>query len=309
MRPGLAVIVLMLVLSACASGTSRPAPKPSNIALGVACHIGGQTSCGRVGVAVWLPRAADQVTARLFTRSVQLSTTHSGSGRYGYRRYWSGFAKVALAQLHPPDHHQLGKLDRRDLTNRLSLGWLGLATPSQVWVHSGTLAQASRPDPGAFQLRMFLVTRRRSIAVAGALAGLALLAASASGSSRASGKTTPHGFLLTALAGVGTVYWRSRCASEYSLGFHVSSTGTTTGITFRSGHRVLRRTVQPGYSTIWSPFRNSRRQWLSTVSGGEAETIYAKVAVRFNEAHSLPNCYAYAPPRVSLTLYGRDHFG
>lgn len=152
-----------------------------------------------------------------------------------------------------------------------------------------------------------LVTMRRSIAVAGLLAGLALLASSAGGSATASGSTRPHGFLLTALAGTGTVYWRSRCPSEYSLGFHVPLTnGATTLVTFRSGHRVLRRTVQPGHST-WSPFRKNRSQWLSTVTGGEAETIYAKVAVRFNEAHSLPNCFSYAPPRLSVILYGGGH--
>jgi|SRR5579884_535039 len=152
-----------------------------------------------------------------------------------------------------------------------------------------------------------LVRMRRSIAVPGVLAGLALLASSASGSATASGKTRPHGFLLTALAGTGTIYWRARCPSEYSLGFHVPlRNGATTFVTFRSGQRVLRRTVQPGHST-WSPFRKTRSQRLSTVTGGEAETIYAKVAVRFNEAHSLPNCFAYAPPRVSVTLYGGGH--
>lgn len=148
---------------------------------------------------------------------------------------------------------------------------------------------------------------RRCIALLGAaLACLAVIAPSAAGSS-ANSTTRPHTFRLTTLAGVGTVYWRGCGKNEYSLGFRASSTGTTTAITFRAGHRVLRRTVQPGYPTVWSEFRN-RKQSLSTVSGGEAETIYAKVVVLFNEAHSLPNCFAYAPPRFTVTLYGRNHF-
>jgi hypothetical protein len=113
--------------------------------------------------------------------------------------------------------------------------------------------------------------------------------------------------LLTALADTGTVYWRARCPSEYSLGFHVPfSTGATTVVSFRWGQHVLHRTVQPGHST-WSPFRKNKRQWLSTGTGSEAETIIAKLAVRFNEPHSLFNCFPYAPPRLSLTLYGSRH--
>jgi hypothetical protein len=82
-----------------------------------------------------------------------------------------------------------------------------------------------------------------------------------------------------------TVYWRVRCPNEYSLGPHLIRLTATTGLTFRAGRRVLRRTVRPGDST-WFPFRKDTRQRLSAVTGGEAETIYAKVAVRFNQAHS-----------------------
>lgn len=71
--------------------------------------------------------------------------------------------------------------------------------------------------------------------------------------------------------------------------------------------RVARwRTVQPGDST-WFPLLRNTRQRFSTVTGGEAESIYAEVAVRFNEAHSLPNCFLYAPPRLSVALYGVSH--
>jgi hypothetical protein len=98
------IIFSTLALSACAGGSSASAPRPSSIDLGVACRVGGQTSCGRVGLAVWLPRVADRVTARAFAQTVRLSTSHSGSGRYGYRRYWVGFAKVVPTQLHPAGH-------------------------------------------------------------------------------------------------------------------------------------------------------------------------------------------------------------
>ena len=154
--------------------------------------------------------------------------------------------------------------------------------------------------------RISLVRMRRTIPLLAAFACLALLAPSAGGSP-GSRMTPPRAFRLTTLAGVGTVYWRGCGKNEHSLGFRVSSMGTTTGITFRAGHRAERRTVQPGYSTIWSPFKD-RKQSLSTVSGGEAETIYTRVVVLFNEAHSLPNCFSYAPPRVTVTLNGRDHF-
>jgi len=102
MRACSVVLVLStLAVSACAGGSSVSPPRPSGIDLGVACRFGGQTSCGRVGVAVWLPRVADRVTARAFAQAVRLSTPHSGSGRYGHRRYWTGFAKVVPTRLDP----------------------------------------------------------------------------------------------------------------------------------------------------------------------------------------------------------------
>jgi hypothetical protein len=137
--------------------------------------------------------------------------------------------------------------------------------------------------------------------VAAGLAGFLFLASSAYGSSSAHGQAAPHRFVLTALADVGTVYWRVRCPNEYSLGLHLINLTATTDVTFRTGGHVLRPTVQPGEST-WFPLRKSLRQRLSTVTSSEAESIYARVAVRFNEARSLPNCFAYAPPRMSVAL-------
>jgi hypothetical protein len=113
--------------------------------------------------------------------------------------------------------------------------------------------------------------------------------------------------VLTALAEQGTVYWRPCSAKGWSLGFHLWNT-TTAGITFRAGALTMRRTLQPGEPTVWFPFTRNRVQRLVVVSGGEAETIYAHVKVEFDEPHSLANCWVYAPPRISVTLYGKDHF-
>jgi hypothetical protein len=101
------VVALLVVLAAAGttgiaagSGARSAPPEPSDVYVGVACHPSG-TSCGRVGVAVWLPRTADLVTARLLGSAVRLTTTHSGSGRYGFRRYWTGFRRVPARRVHP----------------------------------------------------------------------------------------------------------------------------------------------------------------------------------------------------------------
>jgi hypothetical protein len=113
-------------------------------------------------------------------------------------------------------------------------------------------------------------------------------------------------FVLTALADQGTVYWRPCTSQGWSLGFQLSGP-TTTEVTFRAGKLTRRRTLQPGPPTIWFPYARNRVQRLSVVSGGEEETIYSHVKVEFDEQHSLPSCFPYAPPRVSVTLYGKDH--
>jgi hypothetical protein len=142
--------------------------------------------------------------------------------------------------------------------------------------------------------------RPRIVLVPTAILALSLAAAPATAGERG------HAFVLTALADQGTVYWRPCTPKGWSLGFRIWNVATA-GVTFRAGS-IRRRTVQPGESTIWFPFSKSRVQRLSVVSGGEAETIYSRVKVEFNEPHSLPNCFPYAPPRVSVSLYGKDHF-
>lgn len=95
------VVLLAAVGLAPASRTrSPPAPSPSGVYLGVACHRSG-VACGRVGVAVWLPRAADHVEALVLGARVRLATTRAGSGRYGFRRYWTGFRRVPPRSVHP----------------------------------------------------------------------------------------------------------------------------------------------------------------------------------------------------------------
>jgi hypothetical protein len=97
-----AVVILAAVSTgiAAGSGTHSVPPAPSDVYLGVACHT-SDTNCGRVGVAVWLPRTADVVTARVLGSAVWLTTTHSGSGRYGFRRYWTGFHRFPARRVHP----------------------------------------------------------------------------------------------------------------------------------------------------------------------------------------------------------------
>jgi hypothetical protein len=98
---------LALVCSGCFGGASTadpPALRPSNMFLGVACHVGGETGCGRIGVAAWLPRAAKQVRATLFGRTITLSSSRAGSGRDASRRVWIGFVRVAPSRIEPGAH-------------------------------------------------------------------------------------------------------------------------------------------------------------------------------------------------------------
>ena len=121
-------------------------------------------------------------------------------------------------------------------------------------------------------------------------------------SAAASGRQKP--FVLTALADIGTVYWRydfSHRAPQWSLGVHVFATAATTGATYRAGGFKRQRTLQPGYPTTWFPFRRERRQSLAFVQGTEAGTLRAVVTVRFNHH----NYESYFPPRFSVELYPR----
>jgi len=106
MPRGKVPLTTLLLAAAVATGAATTdvgkAPAPSDVYLGLACRDGA-SPCGRVGVAVWLPRAVDRVEARLLGARVRLATSHAGSGRYGFRRYWTGFVPV------PPARAQAGR--------------------------------------------------------------------------------------------------------------------------------------------------------------------------------------------------------
>jgi hypothetical protein len=140
----------------------------------------------------------------------------------------------------------------------------------------------------------------RTIALVGAVVAAVLLLPSAA----ASGRQTPH--VLTALADIGTVYWRYDCvhysANEWSLGVRVFPTTATTAVTFSAGGlRVRRPAVQPGDRTMWFPFRRERKQSLSLVQATEPGTLRAHLTARFSRR----DCQSYFPPRLSVQLYPR----
>jgi hypothetical protein len=138
---------------------------------------------------------------------------------------------------------------------------------------------------------------RRAIAI-GVVAAAALLPAAA-----ASGRQKPH--VLTALADIGTVYWRYDCvhyrAAEWSVGVRIFPTSATTGVTYHAGRFERRLTLQPGYPKTWFPFRKERSQSLAFVQGTEAGTLRAQVLAKFGRR----GCQSYFPPRLSVQLYPR----
>ena len=69
--------------------------------LGVACRSENE-SCGRVGIAVWLPKRARAVSAMLLGQKVRLFTPRPAiSGKEGFRRFWEGYAHVAPSRVKP----------------------------------------------------------------------------------------------------------------------------------------------------------------------------------------------------------------
>jgi hypothetical protein len=118
-----------------------------------------------------------------------------------------------------------------------------------------------------------------------------------------SGRQKPY--VLTAVANIGTVYWRYDCvhyrSPEWSLGIQVFRNTATTIANFRGGNLRRRRTVQPGEPTLWFPFRRERVQSLSLVQATEPGTLRARVTVDWRGNH----CESYFPPRVSMQLQPR----
>jgi hypothetical protein len=133
------------------------------------------------------------------------------------------------------------------------------------------------------------------------LLGAVLLVVALLPGSAAGGRQKPY--VLTAVADVGTVYWRYDFVHyrtpRWSLGVRIFYTATT-GVTFRAGKLKLRRTLQPK-QLHWFPFTGSRAQSLSLIQATEPGTLRAAVTVRFTRR----NDQSYLPPRFSVQLYPR----
>jgi hypothetical protein len=139
--------------------------------------------------------------------------------------------------------------------------------------------------------------RTKALLLAVALAVALLLPSSA-----VSGKQKPY--VLTALANIGTVYWRYDFVHyrtpRWSLGVRIFYTATTR-VTYRAGKLKQRRTLQPR-QLHWFPFSGTRAQTLSLVQATEPGTLRSVVTVRFNRH----NYQSYFPPRFSVQLYPRS---
>jgi hypothetical protein len=112
-------------------------------------------------------------------------------------------------------------------------------------------------------------------------------------------------YVLTAIASIGTVYWRYDCVHyrrpEWSLGIRVFRDSATTTAVFHAGALAQRRTAEPTGRMLWFPFRRERLQSLSLVQATEPGTLRARVSVDWRGNH----CQSYFPPRVSMQLQPR----
>ena len=120
--------------------------------------------------------------------------------------------------------------------------------------------------------------------------------------SAASGRQKPY--VLTAVADIGTVYWRYDCvhfpSPEWSLGVQLFDTATTS-VTYRAGSVKQHRTLQPGDAVSWFRFRPQLRQQLSLVQATEPGTLRGHVLATFKRR----DCQSYSPPRLSVQLHPR----
>src|SRR5437870_4977306 len=69
--------------------------------IGVACPGPNVTTCGRIGVAVWLTRPATAVTAELAGARVRM---HAGGFGGQGPTYWEGYVHISPARLRLPAH-------------------------------------------------------------------------------------------------------------------------------------------------------------------------------------------------------------
>jgi hypothetical protein len=112
-------------------------------------------------------------------------------------------------------------------------------------------------------------------------------------------------YVLTALADIGTVYWRYDCvhfrSPEWSVGVRVFRDTATTSVTYRAAGLTRHRTAQPDGPTVWFRFRPQRLQSLSLVQFTEPGTLRGRVHAKFVRR----DCRPYFPPRFSVQLYPR----
>ena len=89
------MVELASLLAAASLGLAQPPY------LGIACRTPNGTTCGRIGVAVWLRRPARSVHAELLGKRVRLRA--GGLGGKG-PKYWQGFVRVDPRVLDLPAH-------------------------------------------------------------------------------------------------------------------------------------------------------------------------------------------------------------
>ena len=135
-----------------------------------------------------------------------------------------------------------------------------------------------------------------------AVASVALAAST----SLASG-AAPKSYLLVALPSLGSVTWRCGPTGDtWGLGYREFWASATTGVTLRTGGRIVaRRTVNP-HQLVRFPLLRSARQRLSFVQSTEPGTLRAEVRVDFrSRGPGYANCAAYMPPRVTVEVFSR----
>jgi hypothetical protein len=105
--------------------------------IGVACPGPNVTTCGRVGIAIWLTRPARGVTAELAGARVRL---HAGGFGGQGPTYWEGYARISQARLRLPVRWY-GAKPVRVLNVQLSIRY-------RMRVASGTVRLQLRPGWG-----------------------------------------------------------------------------------------------------------------------------------------------------------------
>lgn len=89
--------------------------------IGIACPVGNRTTCGRVGIAVWLIKPASSVTATVSGRTV---TLHAGGFGGQGPTYWEGYTRLASSTLRLPAYWE-GSKPTRHLPVHLTINLKG----------------------------------------------------------------------------------------------------------------------------------------------------------------------------------------